>query len=276
MIPLKIGCQTFTWEMLGPRFTGGPDDLLDAIAAGGYTGIEITDTMIGDYAGRPDAFAAALDARGLTLAAFAMGSDTGFTLSGAAADADLEAVRRWSDFAARFPGALLSMGSATVVDDGLRFEKFDVAADIYNRAGEIGRQAGVGVAVHPSSHHNTLLFDRPDYDAIFARLDPNGVGWVPDTGHILRGHPDILDTLRTYRDRIRYLHLKDVDSAGAWAMLGAGTCDVPAVIDIVAAAPRFTGWLVVEEESEEAAADPAVAVKRNYETMQSLGFTPPA
>jgi inosose dehydratase len=276
MIPLKIGCQTFTWEMLGPRFTGGPDDLLDAIAAGGYTGIEITDTMIGDYAGRPDAFAAALDARGLTLAAFAMGSDTGFTLSGAAADADLEAVRRWSDFAARFPGALLSMGSATVVDDGLRFEKFDVAADIYNRAGEIGRQAGVDVAVHPSSHHNTLLFDRPDYDAIFARLDPNGVGWVPDTGHILRGHPDILDTLRTYRDRIRYLHLKDVDSAGAWAMLGAGTCDVPAVIDIVAAAPRFTGWLVVEEESEEAAADPAVAVKRNYETMQSLGFTPPS
>ena len=24
---LKVGCQTFTWEMLGDRFTGGPDDL---------------------------------------------------------------------------------------------------------------------------------------------------------------------------------------------------------------------------------------------------------
>ena len=276
MTLLKIGCQTFTWEMLGPRFTGGPDDLLDAIAAGGYTGIEITDTMIGDYAGRPDAFASALDERGVTLAAFAMGSDTGFTVPGAAAEADLEAVKRWSDFAARFPGAVISMGSATVVDDGPRAEKFDVAADIYNRAGEIGRQAGVGIAVHPSSHHNSLLFDRPDYDSIFARLDPDGVGWVPDTGHILRGHPDILDTLRTYRDRIRYLHLKDVDAAGTWAMLGDGACDVPAVIDIVAAAPRFTGWLVVEEELETAAADPAAAVKRNYATMQRYGFAPPA
>ncbi len=276
MTPLKLGCQTFTWEMLGPRFTGGPDGLLDAIAAGGYMGIEITDTMIGDYAGRPEAFAAALEARGLTLAAFAMGSDTGFTMPGAAAAADLEAVNRWSDFAARFPGALISMGSATVVDDGPRSEKFDVAADIYNRAGEIGRQAGVGVAVHPSSHHNTLLFDRPDYDAIFARLDPDRVGWVPDTGHILRGHPDILDTLRTYRDRIRYVHLKDVDAAGLWAMLGAGACDVPAVIDIVAAAPHFTGWLVVEEESEAAAADPAAAVRQNYATMQRYGFAPPA
>lgn len=50
MPALNIGCQTFTWEMLGDRFTGGPDDLLAAISAGGYTGIEITDTMIGPYA----------------------------------------------------------------------------------------------------------------------------------------------------------------------------------------------------------------------------------
>ena len=50
---LKVGCQTYTWEMLGDRWTGGPDDLLKAIADGGYAGIEITDTMIGHYAGRP-------------------------------------------------------------------------------------------------------------------------------------------------------------------------------------------------------------------------------
>ncbi|RWF11433.1 MAG: sugar phosphate isomerase/epimerase, partial [Mesorhizobium sp.] len=24
---LKVGCQTFTWEMLGGGFAGGPDDL---------------------------------------------------------------------------------------------------------------------------------------------------------------------------------------------------------------------------------------------------------
>ncbi|MFT3974090.1 MAG: sugar phosphate isomerase/epimerase [Amaricoccus sp.] len=272
MTMLKIGCQTFTWEMLGPRFTGGPDDLLAAIAAGGYTGLEITNVMIGGYADTPAAFASALAAHGLTLVAFAMGSDTGFTVPEAGAAADLEAVRRWSDFAAHFPGALVSMGSATVVDEGPRAEKFDIAADIYNRAGAIGRAAGVDVALHPSSHHNTLLFDRPDYDAIFARLDPDLVGWVPDTGHILRGHPDILDTLKAQQGRIRYLHLKDVDAAGTWAMLGEGACDIPAVIDVVAAAPRFNGWLVVEEESDTAGRDPAAAVKVNRETMRRLGY----
>lgn len=272
MKPLGIGCQTFTWEMLGSGFTGGPDDLLAAISAGGYAGIEITDAMIGDYAGKPDAFAAALDANGLTLVSFAMGSPTGFTVPGAGGEADLDNVRRWTDFAARFPGALVSMGSATVVDDGPRGEKFDIAADIYNRAGEIGKAAGVEVALHPSSHHNTLLFDRADYDAIFSRLDPDLVGWVPDTGHMLRGHADILDTLMAHRGRIRYLHLKDVDASGAWAMLGRGVCDVPAVVEVVAGSPRFNGWLVVEEESETAAADPAAAVRTNRETMRRLGY----
>lgn len=272
MPALNIGCQTFTWEMLGDRFTGGPDDLLAAISAGGYTGIEITDTMIGPYADDVGAFARALDDRGLALVAFAMGSETGFTVPGAGAEADLEAVRRWVDFAAHFPGAVVSMGSATVVDAGPRAEKSAISADIYTRAGEIGRAAGVGVALHPSSHHNTLLFDRADYDAIFARLDPDLVGWVPDTGHILRGHPDILDTLRTHRARIRYLHLKDVDAAGTWAMLGAGACDIPAVVGIVAGAPAFNGWVVVEEESEAAGRDPAAAVRANRATMRRLGY----
>ncbi len=266
---LKIGCQTFTWEMLGSSWSGGPDDLLEAISAAGYSGIEITDTMIGHYAGKPDAFARALASAGLQLVSFAFGSQSGFTISDRLAE-DLEATRRWVDFAAHFPGALVSMGSATVMDQGPREEKFAIAAECYNRSSEIGRAAGVTVAIHPSSHHNTLLFTRADYDAIFAQLEPT-VGWVPDTGHILRGGQTMADTLSAFRDRIRYVHLKDVDSAGNWAMLGEGACDVPAVIQAARNAPNFNGWIVVEEESKEAGTDPARAVKVNFETLRKLG-----
>lgn len=267
---LKVGCQTFTWEMLGDRFSGGPDDLLKAIADGGYAGIEITDTMIGRYADRPSQFAAALKSSGLSLVSFAFGSSSGFTRKDRI-NADLEAAQRWIDFASAFPGALVSVGSATVVSDGPRDDKFAIAAEFYNKAGELGRKAGVDVAVHPSSHHNTLLFDRADYDRIFGLIDPSLVGWVPDTGHILRGHADMADTLTTYRDRIRYVHLKDVDAAGTWAMLGKGVCDTQTVIDIASTAPCFNGWLVLEEESETAAADPAAAVKTNRQTMRNYG-----
>ncbi|UWU17269.1 sugar phosphate isomerase/epimerase (plasmid) [Rhizobium sullae] len=267
---LKIGCQTFTWEMLGERWRGGPDDLVRAIADGGYSGIEITDTMIGRYAAAPDAFARTLREAGLTLVSFAFGSGSGFTVR-EKIDVDVDAARRWIDFAANFSGALVSMGSATIVSDGPLADKFAIAAECYNRAAEIGKAAGVSVAVHPSSHHNTLLFTREDYDSLFALLDPQ-VGWVPDTGHILRGGQTMFDTLAAFRDRIRYVHLKDVDANGAWAMLGEGACDVQAVIAAVCGAPAFTGWVVVEEESDRAGSDPAAAVRANRETLHRFGF----
>ena len=82
---------------------------------------------------------------------------------------------------------------------------------------------------------------------------------------------DVADTLATYRDRIRYVHLKDVDASGTWAMLGKGVCDTAKVIEIASTAPNFNGWLVLEEESETAAADPAGAVKTNRQTMRGYG-----
>jgi sugar phosphate isomerase/epimerase len=266
----RLGCQTFTWEMRGDTWTGGPDDLLREIAGAGYAGIEITDVMIGGYADRPTAFARRLEDEGLALAAFAFGSAGGFTEPGHA-EADLEAARRWVDFAAYFPGALVSMGSATVMSGGARDDKFTIAADIYNRAFAIGIAAGVDVALHPSSHHDTLLFSRADYDQIFAKLDP-GLGWVPDTGHILRGGQAINTTLGAHAARIRYVHLKDVDTHSEWAMLGKGICDIATVIAAAERAPRFNGWIVVEEESATAAADPAAAVRANLQTMRRLGF----
>jgi inosose dehydratase len=267
--PIKIGCQTFTWEMLGDSWQGTADDLLAAISRAGYRGIEITSAMIGTYRNRPEPFAAALRDSGLTLVAYACGSASGFTEDDALAD-DFAAAEQAIAFAAAFPGAHVSFGSATIMSDGPRETKFAAAARFYNGAAERGKRAGVPVAVHPSSHHNTLLFTREDYDRMFALLDPDLVGWVPDTGHILRGGQDIIGTLHSYRDRIRYVHLKDVDTKGEWQMLGAGACDTRAVIDAVRTAPGFNGWLVLEEESKEAGRDPAAAVAKNRETMRQF------
>jgi sugar phosphate isomerase/epimerase len=61
-----------------------------------------------------------------------------------------------------------------------------------------------------------------------------------------------------------------VDAQGNWAMLGKGSCDVSAVISAVQQAPLFNGWVVVEEESETAASDPAAAVRANLETLRRL------
>ncbi len=82
----------------------------------------------------------------------------------------------------------------------------------------------------------------------------------------------MLDTMRRHGDRIRYIHLKDVDAAGAWAMLGQGVCAIDAVTALAAEQPHFNGWLVVEEESDQAAADPQGAVRRNRDLMRRYGL----
>src|SRR5271163_1813866 len=124
---MKLGCQTYTWEMLGDGYQGGPDRLLEMIAATGYAGIEITDRMIGHYARRPQASSTALADHGLTLVAYAVGSSSGVT-EPAMLDADLTEAERAIGFAAEFPGALVSFGSATVMSPGTLDEKFAVAA----------------------------------------------------------------------------------------------------------------------------------------------------
>ncbi len=265
---MRMGCQTYTWEMLGGAWTGGPDQLLQAIAGAGYEGIEITDHMIGYYADDPAAFSTALERHGLTLVALACASASGYT-EASAIQADLATVERWLRYLGKFPGAVLSMGSATITSLGARTEKFDIAARVYNEAARLGASVGVPVAVHPSSHQNTLLLTLDDYEALMQRLDPE-VGWVPDTGHIVRGGMDLLGTIAAHRARIRYIHLKDVDAAGQWALMGTGICDIRGVVAAVNEAPRFNGWIVAEEESEEAARDPEAAVRRNRDTLRRL------
>ena len=262
----KLGCQTFTWEMLGDDWKGGPDDLLKAISDAGYTGIEITDRMIGHYIDDAPAFARALEASGLVLVSYAVASPSGYC-EAEAVQSDVEQIRRTAGFVARFPGALISMGSATVMSPGPRAARYDIAARVYSESHAAARAEGVEVAVHPSSHTDTLIYDEADYAAIFERMDPE-VGWVPDTGHILRGGQSVADAMTRWHDRIRYVHLKDVDRGGDWAMLGRGVVDVSEVGRIAASAPRFNGWLVLEEESEAAGRDPAGAVAANFKTLR--------
>ena len=148
MSRFRLGCQTYTWEMLGDRWAGTTDDLIRAIADAGYEGIEITDHMIGPYAGRAEAFARTLADHGLTLVAFAWASATGFTVP-AAREADIELARSWLAFVSRFPGATLSLGSATSTIAGSIRSRLDCAARIYNTVGRHGAALGVPVAFHP-------------------------------------------------------------------------------------------------------------------------------
>jgi inosose dehydratase len=87
---------------------------------------------------------------------------------------------------------------------------------------------------------------------------------------MLRGGFDPLPLLRRHRARLVHLHLKDVTPTGEWAPLGAGVADVPALLAFLRET-AYAGWLMLEEESEAARADPAAAVRRNRAWLRQFG-----
>lgn len=267
---LKVGCQTYTWEMLGPSWRGSVDGILDAVAGAGYGGIEITNSMIREYADRPKDFAKAIERRGLSLAAFAYASPAGLT-DPAARAGEIEGAAAALQFVANFPDPVLALGGASSPDRSGLDRKIGLAADFYNEIGRLAQKAGVRAAFHPHSHHGSIFETRDEYERIMKLTNPELVGWNPDTGHIVRGGQDLLDTLRTFASRIVHVHLKDADAGNNWQPLGKGICNIPSVLNFLERDIGYRGWVVGEEKSAEAHLDQIAAIRWNRDYLKSLG-----
>ena len=265
---MRIGCQTYTWEMLGGQWRGGPRDILDAVAAAGYAGVEFSNVMIGEYWERPSEFEAELRRRGLSCAAFAYAT-TGFTDPARYGD-DLIGAEQALRFAAHF-GAVLGLGGPSSSDRTDYDVKLAQACRFYAEAARRGREMGVTVAVHPHSHHTSLVLSAAEYDRLLAATESSGLMFNPDTGHILRGSQDALDCLKRHRDRIVHVHMKDVTAQGQWQPMGQGITDVSGILRWLDGI-GYAGWLVVEEESDQVRADPAAAVAANRAYLKRLGY----
>ena len=269
MSAIQVGCQTYTWEMLGTGWTGQVTDLLDWVAGAGYAGIEITNSMIGEFYDQPEQFAAELAKRNLKLAAFAYAT-TGFT-DPDCWDEDLAGARKAIEFLRHFPEPRLGLGGAAHPSSENPWGKLDQAIRFYNEVGRLGADLGISVNVHPHSHHGSLLESAESYAYLMDHLDPGFVSLGPDTGHIVRGGQDLMTCLRTYISRITHLHLKDVTARGDWVALGEGLCDFPAVLALLESVD-YDGWIVAEEESAEAHQDGLAAIRMNREYLRAIGY----
>lgn len=153
----------------------------------------------------------------------------------------------------------------------LEGDEFRRAAERIQTAAERARAAGVEAAFHP---HTATYIESPD--EVAALLDATDVSIAFDTGHCVVGGGDPVEFVRTARDRISHLHLKDVDptvlarvrsqeltveqawESGLFCEFGIGTVDFPAVL---AALDGFPGWAVVEQDRVAVQVDDLPAVR---------------
>jgi inosose dehydratase len=150
---------------------------------------------------------------------------------------------------------------------------WDAIAGRLGQLGRIAADAGLALAVHP--HVGTVIERPTEVDRL---LERTGADLCLDTGHLAVGGSDPLDVVRRAGDRVRHVHLKDVDALlaaatrsgrlayhdavrrGLYRPLGHG--DVP-ITQIVTALEEagYRHWYVLEQDvaltdDEQAAANP--------------------
>ena len=270
---IVVGNAPVSWGVYeadrpNPPFTR----VLDEIAAAGYEGTEL-----GPYGYLPitaDALAAELKTRGLRLGSSFVplpledASRRAQSVKASLDVARLLATQGVSELIiaddegpdrTRIAGRIPADGSAGWSDAQWR----EAVATQHAVAKAIGDELGMRVVVH--HHPGTYLETPAEIDRLLADTDPALVGLLLDTGHAAYGGADPVEISRRHGDRIRYVHLKDVNrqelqhvrtssvpmeeawKRGVFCALGEGVVDFPGVVEALRG-KGYAGWMIVEQD----------------------------
>jgi inosose dehydratase len=174
--------------------------------------------------------------------------------------------------------------------DGLTKDEWTVFARGANDIAEaVFDQAGVRTVFH---HHCAGYVETPEEIAtLLNRTNPDRLGLVFDTGHYVHGagreDVDLVAALNRFKERIWYVHLKDLDAAvarrsreqqwdyftqmrnGLYPELGKGCVDFPALLRWLARRD-YKGYALVEQDVLPGMGTPRESAARNREYIQSI------
>jgi inosose dehydratase len=203
-----------------------------------------------------------LDDHGLALVA---GFVTAVLHESASREKQLAAVRRQAEWLAAGGAEVLVLAAAAANTGYETRSQLDERAwaglfDAVEQAGALARELGLALAVHP--HVGTVIDRRAEVERFLSGCD---AGLCIDTGHLFIGGCDPADLVRRAADRVRHVHLKDVDRAlasavaegkasyadavkrGLYRQLGAGDAGIDEVLHELRAS-QYRGWYVLEQD----------------------------
>ncbi|OLN23899.1 myo-inosose-2 dehydratase [Domibacillus antri] len=150
-------------------------------------------------------------------------------------------------------------------------EEWQLLVDGLHRLGDLAAEKDMKIVYH--HHMGTGIQTTDEIARLMDETDADKVSLLYDTGHLVFSGEDHLHILKTYMDRIRHVHLKDIRAEVAqkvrdekWSFLravkggvftvpGDGVIDFKPVFEALSEA-GYTGWFVVEAEQDPALANP--------------------
>lgn len=263
---LNIGCQTYTWQMSYDKYTNRLTHILDIVQKAGFRGVEPEVCMLGAYRDAPLLLAEHLRERNLTLGALCLALPWNNREETAEEAEEASFAIEWLK---HFPGTLLTLVNLPGKDRSDLPERQKNALSCMNEVAKRADGVGIACAFHPNSPTGSIFRTKEDYEVMFDGLDTRYLGYAPDTGHIANGGMDPMEVIRANRSIIRHVHFKDITADRKWTSMGDGVIDHPAIMKFLEET-NYHGWIMVEEESERAEADPDTYTIRNGRYMASV------
>lgn len=253
---IRFGCHSSTWVLDYDKESDELDQMIDAVSRAGFQGIDVQTGMLGKYAGAPERLRDKLASAGIELAALTVP----FSWEG---DAESEDERNRADFyiayVKHFPNALLNVPARVGPSRDNLLQRQRQIIRCVNALGKRAYENGVVASFHPASPPTSYFRIEEDYKLLFEELDSRYIGYTPDAGHITAGGMNAVEIIRKYLPIVKHVHIKDCSQTFEWKKMGTGDIDFPAIVKVLRDA-GYAGWIMVEEETEEAASEPAQVI----------------
>lgn len=246
---MKIGAQLIIW---GAKPRENLKGVLDEVREAGYDGIETSPEIVSTDIMETRRL---LLEKGLRLVALHMGVG------------NMEQVEPAARLLERLEGEYLTFsgpGGKGSEEDYLN------CAEFLNKAGRIARKHGVKTCYH--NHGHEMANDQRGIGIIIQKTEPKLVGLCVDTYWVKFGGADPLQFIKTNRERIEYLHLKDGSEEDMenrkFSELGKGSIDFPAILGFTM--QLGVKWVVVEQDLTPRSPFESMLESRNY--LRKIGY----
>ena len=243
---IQFGYAAMTWD-------GHDRQAIEDVAAVGFRGIQLRTSALEEFGDRPSALKELLAQHQLTMVAFSSGN---VSIDPALESRTIDEHTKHARFVHDVGGIYLQVTDAKPKDRAVTPAD---CARLGRMLTEIGkRTADLGIPLGYHNHMNNIGEKPDDVDRVLAAADPRYVKLELDVAHYLQGGGDPAAAIRRYRERLLFMHIKDVESpagsaAGSAAPdrsyrfveLGRGKVDLPGVFTALHDV-KFRGWAVVE------------------------------
>jgi inosose dehydratase len=267
---IRFGYAAITWN-------GNDAQAIKEVSEVGFTGIQLRSNILKEYGERPKALRELLDQYHLEMVALSSGGVSITAPEKDEIDKHVNNAKFVHDVGGRY---LQVTDSSRPKDRKPQPEDFRQLGKVITEIGK--RTADLGVPLGYHNHMDSLGEGPGEVDQIMDAADPRYVRLELDIAHYQQGGGDPVKAIRTYRDRLLFLHIKDVENLSSpdsrghlyrFVELGRGRVDLPAVFKALHEA-KFRGWAVVELDSvpdaSRTAKDCAVISKKYLEEKLKL------